>query len=150
MPIQPEDKMTLAELIEYLENLCHANGESTDYGCPEADIEHYKGIARSQHPGWPICVVSDWKWIDTQTSIIDPEHLDRIKVIDVQYICAKTILEDEAGRRFRGVVTSVLTEFTHGCIFKTRNTTYILVGTGLRISLPPFMLHRGNEIFPFP
>lgn len=142
--------MTLAEIIEYLENLCNAKGEPTDYGCSEAEIEHYKGLARCQHPGSPICVVSDWKWIDTQAYAPDSEHPDRITVIDLQYICAKIILEDEARRRFRGVVTSVLTEFSHGCIFKTRNTTYILVGTGLRISLPPFAVQRGDEIFPFP
>lgn len=126
MPIQPDDKMTIYELIKHLDDLFNTKGEPTDYGCSESDIEHYKHTARCRHPDWPICVVSGWKWIDTQTRVIDTENLDRSKVIDVQFICAKTILEDDAGRPFKGVVTSRLTEFSHGCIFKTLNTTYIL------------------------
>mgnify|MGYP005864381883 CR=1 FL=1 len=132
--------MTLSPLMAYLDRLCEEKGVATDYGCSENEVETYKRIAKSRYPDRPICVVADWRWLDFQVCKFSSGDVNNIEVVDEQQICAKTIIEDQADRQFNSVITSKLNEFSDNCIFLTRNTAYILVGSGYRVSMPPIFL----------
>jgi hypothetical protein len=60
-----------------------------------------------------------------------------IKEKYVNYPARGGILEDEHNRNFNAALSSRLIEFTDKCFFCTRNTLYILVGSGKRRSIHP-------------
>ncbi|WP_434456583.1 hypothetical protein JQR85_13995 [Stutzerimonas urumqiensis] len=94
-----------------------------------------RGMSASFCDGAPFCVVSDWIWID----LIVPDALRETLVASGQQpamVYASRVLYDSA-RRFEAgdwVRTTQLVEFTDECIFKTRNTRYVLSGPGVRKS----------------
>jgi len=55
------------------------------------------------------------------------------------FIYAGELMEDERGEWRKGlaVKTTLLVEFHLDCLFITRNTTYILVGAGRRMTVKP-------------
>ena len=122
--------MEFIEFLQQLQGIFDNTGDPTDYGCTKEELPAFKRRARNRYPGKPICVVADWKWLDAR--IFDEVNPDEVQEVDVQYLCARTILEDERNRPFNSVMTTALNEFSEGCIFCTRNTAYILVGSGKR------------------
>lgn len=140
--------MTQKGFLEILEDICRKIGVPTNYGCSENDIGAYKRIAKREHPGSPICVVSDWKWLEVRADEFFPEQFDTTEEGYFHYLVAATILEDEADRGLSGVVTSRLIDFSHNCLFRTRNTTYLLVSSGFRMRMPPLAIASG--LFPLP
>lgn len=75
----------------------------------------------------PFCVVRDWIWID----LIVPDAIrETLQAAGQQpaMVYAGRVLYDSANRFQEGdwVRTTQLIEFADGCIFRTRNTRYVL------------------------
>ncbi len=84
-------------------------------------------------PEEPYCVVRNWIWID----LILPDRVrEELKAAGQESVMlyADSVLYD-SNRRFdvgNWVRTTPLISFSEGCCFRTRNTLYVLVGSGLR------------------
>lgn len=118
----------------------YGEGTSCDFGCSEENIVEMVALSQEIFPSKPYRVVKHWLWADLK---LDQQHLDRYKALGLQpsVIYAKEIVQDGSDRGGVGksVRTSLLMEFHHGCLFVTRNTTYILVGSGTRMAIHPFV-----------
>ncbi|WP_439862308.1 DUF6957 family protein [Pseudomonas sp. MBLB4136] len=90
-------------------------------------------IVRERYPYGEYCLVSDWRWIDL---VVTPEQLHELAKTNRQpvVIYADTVIYDSQRRWDVGdfVRTSYLHKFEDGFIFQTLNSTYILVGDGIR------------------
>lgn len=124
--------MNIIDFLDELQGIYDDTGDPTDYGCAKEETSAFKQIAKNQYPGKPLCVVSDWKWLDVGRGVVDEGNSDEGQEVVEQHICARTILEDDANRGFNSVLTTPLQDFSRGCIFCTGNTVYILVGPGKR------------------
>lgn len=83
-------------------------------------------------PPLPCCVVRNWIWIDL---IVDDERLTAIDAAGREPVMLYgTVLLDNHQRFAPGdwVRSSLLVTFSDGCLFRTRNTLYVLVGDGER------------------
>ncbi|MCW3147019.1 hypothetical protein N8H22_00185 [Stutzerimonas stutzeri] len=92
---------------------------------------HARGSAAALHDEVPFCVVRDWIWID----LIVPDAIRETLQASGQQpamVYAGRVLYDSANRFQEGdwVRTTQLIEFADGCIFRTRNTRYVLAGPG--------------------
>lgn len=132
--------MNLFEFFEQLQGIFDDSGDPTDYGCSKEEVSAFKRVARDRHPEKPVCVVADWKWLDVPALEDNMNDSPRSTEEYLQFVVARTIVEDEADRRFNSVFTSRLVDFSDGCIFCTRNTAYILVGPGKRRTVVPEVL----------
>jgi len=95
--------------------------------------EEAKAFARKRFPSSPYCLVRDWIWIDVDM----PEKMHRLvesQGLKAVAMCAHTVIYDSAHRWGNGefVRTSLLHAFTDGCVFRTANTAYVLLGKGSR------------------
>lgn len=90
-------------------------------------------IVRERHPYAEYCLVSDWRWIDLD---VTPEQRSELTKTNrhPSVIYAHTVIYDSQRRWDVGdfVRTSYLHKFEQGFIFKTLNTTYVLMGGGTR------------------
>lgn len=123
--------MILPKFIEYLNSIRDDKGVPLNYGCTVSDIEKYKRQLERQRPERPFYVVSDWMWLSLRIDEVFPEDYD--EAVYYHCICAATILEGGANRRFKGILTGKLVASSHSCIVQTVRENYILVGTGYRV-----------------
>ncbi|MCL1078614.1 hypothetical protein D5R81_11940 [Parashewanella spongiae] len=111
-------------------------GDHFDVGCSEDDVEKYRALSHTLILSKKVCIVKNWLWwdIDVPKNTLDLLTQNRLHPVMVK---ADTVIEDEAGRFHYGdwVRTSFLTKFTDNCIFETKNTVYLLVGSGMRKSV---------------
>ncbi|WP_312452935.1 DUF6957 family protein [Stutzerimonas nitrititolerans] len=79
------------------------------------------------------CLVRDWMWLDLDVTDEQRAVLEKTGRQPVM-IYAHTVVYDSAGRWDAGdfVRTSPLLAFDGGFLFKTSNTTYVLLGDGVR------------------
>lgn len=121
--------------LKKISDLLYAPGEVM----PGIDMALEEACARGAAAGFidekPFCVVRDWIWID----LIVPDALREALQASGQQpvmVYASQVLYDSAQRFNFGdcVRTTQLVEFADGCIFRTRNTRYVLVGPGVRKS----------------
>lgn len=121
--------------LKKISNLLYAPGEvmpGLEMSLEEACA---RGAAAALFDAMPFCAVRDWVWID----LIVPESIRETLQASGQQpvmVYAGHVLYDSA-RRFEAgdwVRTTQLVEFADECIFKTRNTRYVLVGPGVRKS----------------
>ncbi|AZZ43467.1 hypothetical protein C1896_00115 [Pseudomonadaceae bacterium SI-3] len=79
------------------------------------------------------CLVRDWMWLDLDVTDEQRAVLEKIGRQPVM-IYAHTVVYDSARRWDAGdfVRTSPLHRFDEGFLFKTSNTTYVLLGDGVR------------------
>lgn len=79
------------------------------------------------------CLVRQWRWIDLDVSDAQREELTKTQRLPVM-LYAHHVVYDSARRWDIGdcVRTSFLTSFDHGFLFRTLNTTYLLLGEGQR------------------
>lgn len=94
-----------------------------------------RGSAAALFDQLPFCVVREWIWIDLIVPDSIRETLQASGQLPVM-VYASQVLYDSAQRFNFGdcVRTTQLVEFADGCIFRTRNTRYVLVGPGVRKS----------------
>ena len=79
------------------------------------------------------CLVREWMWLDLDVSDEQRALLEKTGRQPVM-IYAHAVVYDSAGRWDAGdfVRTSPLLAFDDGFLFKTSNTTYVLLGDGVR------------------
>lgn len=79
------------------------------------------------------CLVRDWQWLDLDVTEEQRALLEKTRRQPV-ILYAHTVIYDSAQRWDVGdfVRTSPLFSFDDGFLFKTFNTTYVLLGDGLR------------------
>jgi len=110
-----------------LQRVFNEPGTPIDFGCDETDYDEMMTRCQQIDGNKSVCVVTNWTWWDIVTG----------KVKGAEPICivkADKILYDELKRFPIGgwVRTSQLIATYHSCIFETKNTFYILVGSGTR------------------
>ena len=90
-------------------------------------------IVRERYPYAEYCIVSNWRWIDLEVTPAQLSELTRTNRKPA-VIYADTVIYDSSRRWDVGdfVRTSFLHKFEDGFIFKTLNSTYILIGSGVR------------------
>lgn len=94
----------------------------------------------------PYCAITDWVWVDLE---VDGEQ--RQGFIDTgihpSFVRTSDIILDEARRPHitNSVRSTALVDFHRNCIFATRNTSYILVGTGSWVMIKPEVLASLKE-----
>ena len=90
-------------------------------------------IVRERYPYAEYCIVSNWRWIDLEVTPVQLSELTRTNRKPA-VIYADTVIYDSSRRWDVGdfVRTSFLHKFEDGFIFKTLNSTYILIGCGVR------------------
>ncbi|WP_434768053.1 DUF6957 family protein [Pseudomonas triticicola] len=107
-------------------------GESLN-GCQLVDSDAV-ALANLHFPSRPYCLVSDWAILDID---VTPPQLQKIAYIGLTpaLINALTVIEDSKGRFRPGdwVRSTLAVSFTHGCLFETKNTIYVLMGPGGRL-----------------
>jgi hypothetical protein len=104
------------------------------------DMTEGEAIAfvKSHFPNKPYCLVSNWMLIKMDA---DERSLKAIQRIGSEpyLVYAHNVLQDSAGRFYRGqwVRSTLQVSFTHGGLFETVNTVYVLVGPGLAKTADP-------------
>ena len=90
-------------------------------------------IVRERYPYAEYCIVSNWRWIDLEVTPVQLSELTRTNR-QPAVIYADTVIYDSSRRWDVGdfVRTSFLHKFEEGFIFKTLNSIYILIGSGVR------------------
>jgi hypothetical protein len=125
-------------LIRQTSRLVDGRGDPCDFGCTEEDLPSKIQLAKAMFPEKPYCAVAKWCWGDLDVS---PGMAEEISQAGMQpsFVFANEIVEDEAGRWNKGlsVKTTLLVGFHERCLFVTRNTAYILVETGSRMTVAP-------------
>lgn len=133
--------MELIDLLTQIHDAYEGNNLPCDYGCSELLVDKMIQESKVIAPNKPICTVSDWIWIDF---MFPKEKLDIFsnEGVHPSLVRSENIIFDEAERP--NINTSVrstwLKSFHNNCLFMTRNTSYILVGRGSRVSVSPELL----------
>lgn len=96
-------------------------------------IPYAKDLCRDK----PVRVIEDWVWVDI---LGDKKELDASIVDSLQpaFIYSSNVIADETRYVPYGgyIRTTPLKRFSENCIFETRNTSYILVGSGKSLAIP--------------
>ena len=99
----------------------------------EISDEDAKSLAKSKSSFTPYCLVRDWVWIDL---IMPGDVLKELEKINKKPVMlySHTVIYDSSRRFDVGdwVRTTPLIEFTDGCLFRTQNSIYVLIGNGVR------------------
>lgn len=123
-------------ILDQIDRLVNLEGDPCDFGCNEADVDAMIARAKELFPNKPYCIVTSWCWADISS---DQAFMGAVRELGSEpcFIYADCVLADEIGRIAKGsfVKTSLLVSFHHNCIFSTRNTLYILVGSGTRMTV---------------
>lgn len=92
---------------------------------------------QNRFPGWELCVVSEWMWVDFRGASMMVEGF-ALQGVTPSILVAENVLHDSQDRfrAGRGVRTSFLVRYEGPGYFLTRNTVYVMLGTGRRIQLP--------------
>lgn len=100
----------------------------------EATLEASIQEAQARFPDRELCVVSEWIWIDFQGSFSMIEGLAS-RGVRPSILLAVKVLHDSQDRfrAGRGVRTSLLVRYEGPGYFVTRNTVYVMLGTGRRV-----------------
>ena len=113
-------------------------GESYNIGCSEDQFYSMIKRARRNNPQKPIRILRDWIWWQIE---YPQAELDRLKENGLQPVRIKAdkVLLDETDRyeSDHWIITSLLVEFRHNCLFETEDITYILCGPGTQKNLVP-------------
>lgn len=128
--------MELKEFLQQCDKLLNLEGDPCDLGCSIDAARTMISRCREIYPNTPICLVSHWCWADIEFSKLDEEYLAAIGTLPA-FIYSQSVIVDEQ-RRFPPnlqIRSSLLVEFRENCIFRTKNTAYILVGPGVRMSV---------------
>ncbi|MGF6516600.1 hypothetical protein ABH912_004066 [Pseudomonas sp. BT76 TE3572] len=123
----PEERMNLAGFTSLL-----SAGEKTS-GCQLANPDAV-ALANLHFPSRACCLVADWAILDIEVTTRQRKAItDRGLIPALVY--ALTVIQDSKGRFPPGdwVRTTLAVSFTHGCLFETKNTIYVLMGFGRRL-----------------
>jgi hypothetical protein len=128
--------MESTEFLQQCDQLLNLRGDPCDFGCSIDSARTTISRCREIFPDDPICLVSHWCWADVEISKSDEEYMTGIGKLPA-FIYSQSVIVDEQGRFPPGhqLRSSLLVEFRENSIFRTKNTAYILVGPGVRMSV---------------
>lgn len=91
-------------------------------------------FVKANFPGRAYCLVADWTVIDLSVSDEQAKMLATLGHA-ASIVYALCVIEDSRGRFLPGdwVKSSYGVSFTHGCLFETQNTVYVLMRGGRRL-----------------
>lgn len=129
--------MELSDFLAQFERMYAGDGNYCEYGCGVEDVETMIARAKEIAPNMYYCTAADWVWIDINYP--DPSYIEQYHERGFQpsFVRTDSIIHDEAQRAHirKSVSSTALVSFYNNCIFRTRNTMYILVGKGSRVSI---------------
>ncbi len=113
-----------------------------DYGIDFKDIQKWQDKLTRSDEEPPLCIVSNWTYWDITYQAEDIKTLKGRGLLPAA-IFSENLIWDEQGRWPIGsyVKTTLLQRFEHNCVFHTKNTTYLLVGAGIRGPISPGMFN---------
>ena len=130
--------MKLTDVLTQVESFLYGDETPCEYGCSLDNIDEMVKEAKQLYPDKPYCTIRHWIWVDVT---VPEKHLKPFtaKGIQPSLVRSGDILHDEAQRPHtrHSLRSSWLLDFSRNCLFVTRNTTYILVGPGSRVSVEP-------------
>lgn len=108
-------------------------GIAFDFGCREDKSQNFVEIAKIKFPSKPYYLVRDWVLWDVQTDELELENFE-VKMTNDVVVHAKFLIEDSFGSNCYGHyrISTPLVEMIAPCFFVTRNSVYILTGSGSR------------------
>lgn len=111
---------------------------SCSYGMPVNDIQEWLDKLFMLKVRLPICVITNWTYWDIKYPQKDIEELTDKGFLPAA-IFSENILWDEQNRWPVGscIKSTWLKHFEYDCIFHTNNTSYLLVGHGMRCTIEP-------------
>lgn len=123
-------------MLEQFSQLLNEQGEYCDFGCAEEKVDEMVVRAKELFPNKPCCIVGRWCWANVE---VDPKHEIEIKEAGLKpcFIYANRVISDDKKRWAENtcIRTTLLQEFHPPCIFSSKNTNYILCGTGVRLTV---------------
>ena len=126
------------DAIQDVADMLYRKGSACDFGIDESQLTPMIELAFARYPSKGVSAVKDWKWWDFEVSL---DARDRYEAAGVQpaILFADYLIWDSRGRWSEGwnVRTTALVAFEENCLFITRNTVYILVGSGHRKTVDP-------------
>lgn len=124
------------DLLNEFADLIDGAGDPCDFGCDLDTLEQQISRARELYPDKPVRAVSDWVWADIRAN---PELRLILEQRGLQpaFLYSGNLLYCDQGTCMPGTAlrTSMLKSFSSPCFFCTKNTCYVLVGTGARTSV---------------
>ena len=124
--------MELGEFLSQTDRVLSNTGDPCDFGCSENAVSEIIKYIKENLPDYPYCIISDWTWVDIN---LPEEAIEQIEKRGLKpcAIYANKVIEDEAGRPYENLRTTLLQGFHKNCIFQSRNTAYILLRPGTRV-----------------
>lgn len=124
---------TIDQSILGVASLLRDPGVAFEFGCHESDSKNYIQLATEKYPGKPYCLVRDWVLWDIRTNDAEMKMFEANSVKPV-IVHAKFVIDDQTERTKYGHyrISKPLVEMANPCFFVTRNTVYILSGSGTR------------------
>ncbi|MBI6885768.1 DUF6957 family protein [Pseudomonas putida] len=115
--------------LHKINSFLHDEGEPL-MGCELTEDEAVE-LALKYFPGKPYCLVSHWYKVDLDISDADAAAV-RSQGCEPVLVYGGKVLRDSHRRFVRGnwVRSTLQVSFTHGCLFQTPNTVYVLMGEG--------------------
>jgi len=131
---------TAETLLGDLVTAMSALGAPCYYGCAQDALDYWTEYAHGLQTGKRLVAVKGWCWWDLEFPWQLRKKIDVLFLwLDIQpaYLWANEVIFDTS-RRFQPgswVRTTALLKLHEHCIFETRNSLYLLVGTGSRTSV---------------
>lgn len=126
--------MNIEEFLTQTDLVLGNEGVHSDFGCSEQSVPAMIEYVKSHFPDYPCCVVADWKWVNMKAPPEVHEMLGE-HGLKPSAVLAHRVVSDDSMRGFKSVRTTLLKELHKNCIFLTRNTAYILIEPGKRVSV---------------
>lgn len=130
-------------MLEQLSQLLNEQGDYCDFGCSEDLVDEMIIRAKELFPTKPYCAVARWSWADIE---VDSELAGAIREAGLKpsFIYSSRLISDEKNRWEKEICirTSLLADFQPPCFFCSRNTVYILCGTGVRLKVIPAVFNN--------
>lgn len=124
--------------LELISDMLNNKGDLYDIGCSENQLYTMIKRARRNNPQKPIRILKDWIWWHIEYPQAKLDHLKENGLQPVR-IRADSVLWDDTSlyEPDHWIITSLLVEFRHNCLFESEDVTYILCGPGTRKNLVP-------------
>lgn len=117
--------------LEEISQLLYGAGDETPGW--QGSQEDLIALAAKAFPGKAYCVVKQWILIDLTVTPEEQEKLTKLGLIPVTLFAQEVVLDSRG--RFQPcmwVRSNFGRSFTEGCMFETKNTVYLLWGSGQR------------------
>ena len=120
----------MVTLEEVSQLLCGAGEEVVGWAGSQEDLI---SLAATAFPGKAFCVVKQWILIDLTVTQVEREKLASLGLLPMTLFAHEIVL-DSKGRFQSGmwVRSNFGKSFTEGCMFETKSTVYLLLGSGLK------------------